>query len=98
MPNQEQTEVAPPQLKEPSMYEVVFLNDDYTPMDFVGLMLTDLFGMNSDQAGAVTLSIHETGKGGAGTFTKDVAETKAHQVMENAMINDFPLKVVIEEV
>jgi len=91
------TETAPPELKKPSLWKVVFLNDDYTPMDFVVEMLTGQFGQSSNDAERVTWEIHQTGKGIAGTYTFEIAETKAYIVMQKAQENEYPLKLSLEE-
>lgn len=90
-------QTAKPQLKQPSMYQVLLLNDDYTPMDFVVEVLEDFFGMNREQATHVMLQIHHQGKAVAGIYPKDIAETKAHQVIEYAKVNEHPLMCQVEK-
>ncbi|MBL4607664.1 MAG: ATP-dependent Clp protease adapter ClpS [Pseudomonadales bacterium] len=80
----------------PSMYKVVLLNDDYTPMDFVVDVLKIFFGMDEEQAVQVMLVVHSQGKATCGAFTKDVAETKAHQVCLFAKESQHPLLCEIE--
>lgn len=87
-----------PELKRPSMYRVVMLNDDYTPMEFVVGVLQMLFNMNLEQATQVMLAVHTQGKGLCGVFTKDIAETKAAQVIALARENQHPLMCEIERV
>ena len=87
---------APPELKRPSMYNVIFLNDDYTPFDFVILALTTHFGKSEDEANRITLDVHQKGKGIAGTYSRDVAETKAYLVMEWAQQEGHPLHLAVE--
>ncbi|MFM9889538.1 MAG: ATP-dependent Clp protease adapter ClpS [Rickettsiales bacterium] len=92
------TLVAEPQVKtkRPPMYKVILLNDDYTPMDFVVLVLEQVFHRAHTDALQVMLEIHQKGAGIAGVFTRDVAETKADQVVEYARINDYPLQCTLE--
>lgn len=89
-------QTAPPQLKRPPMYAVVLMNDDYTPMDFVILILQQYFAMNLDQATQVMLTVHYEGKGVAGTYPRDIAETKANQVNNYARSKGHPLLCQIE--
>lgn len=86
-----------PELKEPSMYKVFLLNDDFTPMEFVVLLLETLFGMNQEKATRVMLQVHTRGKGICGTYTHEVAETKVAQVNEYAQRNQHPLLCNMEE-
>ena len=90
-------QTAKPQLKAPSLYQVVLLNDDYTPMDFVVEVLEDFFGKNREQATRVMLAVHHEGKGVAGIYTRDVAETKAQQVVDYARANQHPLMCQVEQ-
>ena len=83
--------------QKPPMYNVVLLNDDYTPMDFVVDVLTKFFGMNSERATDIMLDIHYKGKGRCGTYTADVAETKVSQVSDYAFENQHPLKCTMEK-
>lgn len=89
---------AKPKLKEPPMYKVILLNDDYTPMEFVVEVLQMFFGMNREKATQVMLAVHTTGKATCGIFTKDVAETKSAQVNQYAQDNQHPLVSDIEAV
>lgn len=86
-----------PEVKEPSRYKVIILNDDFTPMEFVVDVLQMFFGMNSEAATRVMLSVHTKGKGVCGVFTKDVAETKVFQVSQFARENQHPLLCTMEE-
>lgn len=83
----------------PKMYAVVLLNDDFTSMDFVVQILVQIFGHSVDKANAVMLDIHKRGKGVAGIYTHEIAETKALLVEANAQRHEYPLKgeVVPEE-
>ena len=87
---------AKPQLKRPSMYQVVLLNDDYTPMEFVIEILESFFYMNREQATQVMLTVHTQGKGVCGLFTRDIAETKATQVNQYSRESQHPLIAEIE--
>ena len=89
-------QTAPPQLKKPPLYAVVLLNDDYTPMDFVIEILQQYFALNLDQATQVMLTVHYEGKGVAGIYPRDIAETKANQVNNYARSQGHPLLCQIE--
>ena len=82
--------------KEPQMYKVVLLNDDYTPMDFVIEVLMRYFGMDEQKATQIMLHVHTRGKGLCGVFTHEVAETKSIMVNEFARENEHPLLCVTE--
>lgn len=90
-------EESKPALKPPSMYRVIMFNDDYTPMDFVVEVLELYFNMNREQATKVMLTVHTQGKANCGTFTRDVAETKAMQVNQYARESQHPLLCEIEK-
>lgn len=81
---------------EPPMYKVILLNDDYTSMDFVILILESVFRRPAHEAQSIMLSVHENGSGVAGVFTKEVAETKIAVVHHIAAQNEFPLKCAME--
>ncbi len=89
-------QTAPPELKRPPLYMVLLLNDDYTPMDFVIEILQQYFAMNLDQATQVMLTVHYEGKGVAGVYPRDIAETKANQVNNYARAQGHPLLCQIE--
>ncbi|MFN3236189.1 MAG: ATP-dependent Clp protease adapter ClpS [Pseudomonadales bacterium] len=89
-------ELSKPELKEPSMYKVVLLNDDYTPMEFVVEILQMFFNLNREKATQIMLSVHTTGKGTCGIYTRDIAETKSAQVNQYAQDNQHPLVSEIE--
>mgnify|MGYP002700102375 FL=1 len=91
-------EEAKPKLRRPSLYKVVLLNDDYTPMEFVVEVLEVFFGMNREQATNIMLTVHTQGKAVCGVFTRDIAETKAAQVNEFAKESEHPLLCEIEAV
>ncbi len=84
-------------VKPPPMYMVVILNDDYTTMEYVVYVLMQHFAKTLDQAMDITMDVHEKGKGIAGTYPKDIAESKAMIVMEDAQTNGFPLRLQVEE-
>ena len=85
-----------PKLKPPSMYKVLMINDDYTPMDFVIHILESLFHMNQEQATQVMLKVHTEGRAVCGIYTRDIAETKAAQVNQYAREQEHPLLCEIE--
>ena len=85
---------ARPKIKKPSMYEVLLINDDYTPMDFVVEVLTYFFSMNAEKATQVMLQVHTEGQGVCGVFPHDVAETKVAQVSAFAKKHQHPLMCV----
>ncbi len=87
-----------PQLKEPRRYAVLIHNDDYTTMEFVVEVLMRFFRKSNEEAVQITLRVHHEGKGLAGIFGHQIAETKAAQVAEYAKSQGFPLKASIEEV
>ena len=89
-------EEARPALKKPSLYQVVMLNDDYTPMEFVVEVLEAFFAMDRELAVRVMLKVHTEGRAVCGLFTRDIAETKAEQVIRYASDNDHPLICQIE--
>lgn len=83
--------------KPPPLYKVMLLNDDYTPMDFVVVVLEKFFGMNRERATLVMLKVHQQGKGLCGVFPRDVAATKVEQVSAFARKHQHPLACVMEE-
>ncbi|GMO54254.1 MAG: hypothetical protein Ta2G_13140 [Termitinemataceae bacterium] len=85
-------------LKEPNDYKVVLYNDNFTTMDFVVDVLVDIFNKSTEKAEAIMLDIHKNGRGIAGIYTKDIALTKAKEVILMARQNEFPLKCTIEKV
>ena len=86
-----------PKVKKPSMYKVLMLNDDYTPMDFVVEILEDFFNLGREQATRVMLTVHTEGKAVCGVYPQDIAETKATQVVEYARENQHPLMCQVEQ-
>ena len=83
--------------KKPSQYKVLMLNDDYTPMEFVVLVLKRFFRMDLEQATRVMLHVHQRGVGVCGIFPYEVAETKVNQVMDFARENQHPLQCTLEK-
>lgn len=85
------------EIKEPSLYKVFLLNDDYTTMDFVVEILEKVFHKPTMEATQIMLHVHRHGKGLAGIYTKDIAETKVETVHKMARERGFPLKCVMEK-
>ena len=85
-------------LKEPGDYAVILLNDDYTTRDFVVEILKLIFHKNHEEATKIMLSVHRRGRGAAGVYTWDIAQTKVNQVHDLAQQYEFPLRCVLEEV
>jgi len=84
-------------LKPPPLFKVMLLNDDYTPMEFVVIVLQKFFSMTREKATQVMLKVHREGMGICGTYPKDVATTKVEQVVGYARRNQHPLQCVMEE-
>ena len=84
-------------VKSPPMYQVVLLNDDYTPMEFVVSVLQKFFGMGREKATQVMLKVHREGRGVCGVFPRDVAATKVEQVSSYSREHQHPLQCVMEE-
>lgn len=83
--------------KKPSQYKVLLLNDDYTPMEFVVMVLKRFFKMDLEEATRVMLHVHQRGVGVCGIFPYEVAETKVNQVMDFAKQNQHPLQCTLEK-
>ena len=83
--------------KKPSQYKVLLLNDDYTPMEFVVIVLKRFFRMDMEEATRVMLHVHQRGVGVCGIFPYEVAETKVNQVMDFAKANQHPLQCTLEK-
>jgi ATP-dependent Clp protease adaptor protein ClpS len=90
-------EEAKPEIKEPPLYRVVLINDDYTPMEFVVNVLESIFGMERTRATQVMLEVHTRGKGVCGVYNFEIAETKVAQVMGLAQQHQHPLLCTMEE-
>ena len=86
-----------PKTKKPSLYKVLILNDDYTPMEFVVHILERFFSKTKQEATDIMLHVHRRGVGLCGVFTYEVAETKVNQVMDFARANDQPLQCTMEK-
>lgn len=86
-----------PRSKKPSMYKVLLLNDDYTPMEFVVHVVERFFNKTRQEATDVMLHVHRRGVGVCGVFTHEVAETKVAQVMDFARVNEQPLQCTMEK-
>ncbi|MSQ58614.1 MAG: ATP-dependent Clp protease adapter ClpS [Betaproteobacteria bacterium] len=84
-------------VKQPPMFKVMLLNDDYTPMDFVAAVLQKFFLMNRERATQVMLRVHREGMGVCGVYPKDVAATKVEQVIGYSRKHEHPLQCVMEE-
>lgn len=82
--------------KKPSLYRVVILNDDYTPMEFVVFILERIFNKNAEEAYRIMLHVHNNGVGICGVYTYEVAETKVAQVRDLAKRNEHPLRCDLE--
>jgi ATP-dependent Clp protease adaptor protein ClpS len=86
-----------PRAKKPNLYKVLMLNDDYTPMEFVVLVLQRFFRMGLEDATRVMLHVHQRGVGVCGTFSYEVAETKVSQVIDFAREHQHPLQCTLEK-
>lgn len=86
-----------PRTKKPSMYKVLLLNDDYTPMEFVVHILERFFGKSTEEANRIMLHVHRRGVGVCGIFTYEIAETKVNQVMEFSRRHQHPLQCTLEK-
>ncbi len=84
-------------LKKPSLYKVVMLNDDYTPMDFVVYLLKTFFKKNHEEASKIMLEVHNKGAATCGIFTFEIAETKILKVINTSRNNGFPLLCILEK-
>jgi len=85
-------------LQPPGLYQVVMLNDDYTPMEFVVVVIQEFFGKDLESATQIMLKIHLDGKGVCGVYPKDIAATKVDQVLDAAHKAGHPLQCVAEPV
>lgn len=87
-----------PRVKEPPFYQVVLLNDDYTTMEFVVMVIKKFFHKSDEEAGKIMMKVHHDGKGVCGVYPFEIAETKTMQVNEFALKNEFPLKCKMEKI
>ena len=88
---------AKPKTKKPSMYNVLLLNDDYTPMEFVIIVLAKIFNKKQEEATQIMLHVHKKGVGVCGIFTYEVAESKCKSVMDMAKKNEHPLQCTMDK-
>ncbi len=86
-----------PKAKRPSLYRVLLLNDDYTPMEFVVHVLVNFFNKSEEASHAIMIHVHRSGVGECGVFTYEVAETKVTQVMDFARKHQHPLQCIMEK-
>ena len=86
-----------PKTQKPNLYRVLLLNDDYTPMEFVVLVLQDVFNKTREDAMQIMLHVHQKGVGECGVYPYEVAETKVTRVMDTARKNQHPLQCVMEK-
>lgn len=84
-------------IKLPSLYDVIMLNDDYTSMEFVIVMLKNIFQKSNQVAYNIMMQIHTEGSGLAGTYAKEIAETKVHVVHKKARAAGFPLRCILKK-
>ena len=89
---------AKPKVKKPSMYNVLLLNDDYTPMEFVVFLLKVYFRKNHNEASKIMLEVHNKGSSICGVYTYEIAETKILKVVNSARNNDYPLLCILEKI
>ena len=85
-------------LKRPSLYKIIMLNDDYTPMDFVVYLLKTFFKKNHNEASKIMLEVHNKGSSICGIFTYEIAETKILKVINTSRNNGFPLLCILEKI
>ncbi len=90
-------QTAKPEVAKPPLFQVVLLNDDFTPMDFVVEVLRGFFGLDQERAVQVMLHVHTRGKGVCGVFTREVAETKVTQLNEYSRSHQHPLLCTMEK-
>jgi ATP-dependent Clp protease adaptor protein ClpS len=89
-------ETAKPKVKPPKRYQVVLLNDDYTPMEFVVDVLQTFFGLDEQKASMIMMAVHRDGKGVCGVFSREIAEMKVQQVNSYSRENKHPLMCQLE--
>ena len=83
-------------LQKPRKFKVVFMNDNYTPVDFVAELLREVFQKSPDDAMAITMAVHKQGKGVAGVYTREIAETKAQKSVAISRKSGYPLLIETE--
>ncbi len=89
-------EEAKPKVRKPPLYKVILLNDDFTPMEFVVVILQRFFYKNREEATQIMLHVHQKGVGVCGVYTREVAETKVQQVLDFAKEHKHPLQCTSE--
>jgi len=89
-------EIDRPRLKRPPLYRVLLLNDDYTTMEFVILVLTNIFHHSEEKANDIMMHVHQKGAGICGVYTREVAESKVEQVRQLSEQNEHPLQCTME--
>ena len=89
-------EEAKPKLKRPQLYRVILINDDYTPMEFVVMVLQRFFRLPHDDAVQIMLNVHTKGSGVCGVYPSEIAQTKVREVMNSAKENEHPLQCTME--
>lgn len=82
--------------KRPESYDVVFLNDDFTPMDFVVMILERVFFKRGEEAEMLMLRVHNEGRAVVGTYSYDIAHSKTQKALELARSYDYPLRIIVE--
>ena len=97
LPDAPVVQEAKPKLQRPRLYKVILLNDDYTPMEFVVVVLVRFFRKNREDATRIMLHVHQRGIGICGVYSYEVAETKVTQVMDFARQNQHPLQCTLEK-
>lgn len=90
-------ETSKPEVAPPPQYQVLLLNDDYTPMDFVVMVLQQFFTMDLEKATQIMLHVHTRGRAVCGVYTREVAESKVAQVNEFSRVNQHPLLCTMEK-
>ena len=87
-----------PKIKKPNLFAVILVNDNFTTMEFVIYILKTIFEKSDEDAMHIMLNVHQKGKGTAGIYSYEIAEQKAHETVTQAHMNEFPLKVELDEI
>jgi ATP-dependent Clp protease adaptor protein ClpS len=95
-PNSQEEVLVDQKVETPKKFKVILLNDDFTPMEFVVLVLTNYFNKTTEEAEKVMFEVHNQGAGIAGVYTREIAEMKVQQVTTLARKNQYPLKTIME--
>jgi len=96
LPDAPVVQEAKPKLQKPQLYKVILLNDDFTPMEFVVIVLERFFYKNREEATRIMLHVHQKGLGVCGLYTREIAETKVRKVMAFAQEHEHPLQCTME--